>query len=82
LPLEFIQPGQMTSTEYPSTYLEPTHPVSRYRGSEQARQAGLAQGYGQRFGFPVARQQPHMAYDLLAGFIMSTDEDMPHYLIA
>ena len=47
-----------------------------------ARQAGLAQGYGQAFGFPIHRHQPHLAYDLPAGFIISTAEDMAHYLVA
>jgi hypothetical protein len=33
-------------------------------------------------GFPLPRQQPHLAFDLPAGFIITTAEDMAHYLIA
>jgi CubicO group peptidase (beta-lactamase class C family) len=47
-----------------------------------AEEAGLAQGYNVLFGFPVPRAQPHLSYDLPAGFIISTAEDMAHYLIA
>ncbi|MGD2207146.1 MAG: serine hydrolase domain-containing protein [Anaerolineae bacterium] len=44
--------------------------------------AGLAQGYNVLFGLPVPCTQPHLTYDLPAGFIISTAEDMSHYLIA
>jgi CubicO group peptidase (beta-lactamase class C family) len=43
---------------------------------------GLAQGHTQMLGFPLPRQQPHLAFDLPAGFIITTAEDMAHYLIA
>jgi hypothetical protein len=33
-------------------------------------------------GFPFSRQQPHLAFDLPAGFIITTAQDMAHYLIA
>jgi CubicO group peptidase (beta-lactamase class C family) len=47
-----------------------------------ADEAGLAQGYNVLFGFPVPREQPHLSYDLPAGFLISTAEDMAHYVIA
>ena len=47
-----------------------------------AEEAGLAQGYNVFFGWPLARRQPHLDYDLPAGFVISTAEDMAHYLIA
>lgn len=62
--------------------LLPLEMRNTFTSTEQARQAGLAQGYGQAFGFPIPRQQPHLAYDLPSGFIISTAEDMAHYLIA
>lgn len=49
---------------------------------QEAEQAGLAQGHNVALGFPLRRQQPFYAYDLPAGFIISTAEDMTHYLIA
>jgi hypothetical protein len=42
----------------------------------------LAQGHNAVLGFPVARQEPFLQYDLPAGFIISSAEDMAHYLIA
>ncbi len=47
-----------------------------------AEQAGLAQGYNTFFGFPFARPQPHLRYDLPAGFMISSAQDLSHYLIA
>jgi CubicO group peptidase (beta-lactamase class C family) len=49
---------------------------------QKAEAAGLAQGHNVLLGFPVQRQQPFYAYDLPAGFIISSAEDMTHYLIA
>lgn len=46
-----------------------------------ARAAGLAQGHTQMLAFPLPRQQPHMNFDIPAGFIMTTAQDMAHYLI-
>jgi CubicO group peptidase (beta-lactamase class C family) len=48
----------------------------------EAQQAGLANGHNVFFGFPVEREQPFLAYDLPAGFVISSAEDMAHYLIA
>jgi CubicO group peptidase (beta-lactamase class C family) len=53
-----------------------------FTSREAAEGAGLAQGYNVLFGFPVPRTQPHLIYDLPAGFVISTAEDMSHYLIA
>lgn len=53
-----------------------------FTSREAAERAGLSQGYNAFFGFPVPRRQPHLTYDLPAGFIISTAEDMAHYLIA
>ena len=49
---------------------------------QEAEKAGLAQGHNVALGFPVRRRQPFYAYDLPAGFVISTAEDMSHYLIA
>jgi hypothetical protein len=47
-----------------------------------ARENGLSQGYSRFFGFVIPQRQPHRVYEVSAGFIMSTAEDMAHYAIA
>jgi CubicO group peptidase (beta-lactamase class C family) len=47
-----------------------------------ARENGLSQGYTRFFGFPVPAKQPHREYEVSAGFIISSAEDLAHYAIA
>ncbi len=47
-----------------------------------AKEAGLTQGYAQIFMFAVPMKQPVKQYDLPAGFIISTANDMARYLTA
>lgn len=47
-----------------------------------ARENGLSQGYSRFFGFTIPRSQPHLGYQLSAGYIISTAEDLAHYAIA
>jgi CubicO group peptidase (beta-lactamase class C family) len=47
-----------------------------------AKEAGLTQGYAQIFMFDVPMKQPVKQYDLPAGFIISTANDMARYLTA
>ena len=47
-----------------------------------AKAAGLVQGYAQIFGFAVPMKQPFYQFDLPAGFIMSSANDMARYLLA
>lgn len=49
---------------------------------EPARKAGLSQGYSRFFGFIVPARQPHRTYEVSAGYIISTAEDLAHYSIA
>lgn len=49
---------------------------------QAAEEAGLAQGHGVVLGFPVARRQPHLAYDLPAGMLISSVADMARYAVA
>jgi hypothetical protein len=51
-----------------------------YTSQEQARRAGMATGYRYWFGFPVAFDAPYLRDQLPAGYIISTAEDMSHYL--
>ena len=43
-----------------------------------ARENGLSQGYSRFFGFTVPQRQPHRAYEIGEGFIISTAEDKAH----
>ncbi len=49
---------------------------------KQARQAGLAQGHQSWFGFPVPIDLPVHESAFAVGYLMSSAEDMSHYLIA
>ncbi len=49
---------------------------------EAAEQAGLAQGHNVVLGFPVAREQPYLAYDLPAGMVIASAADMARYAVA
>jgi CubicO group peptidase (beta-lactamase class C family) len=59
--------------------LEMTH---TYTDPELARADGLSQGYSRFFGFVIPQAQPHRAYEVSAGYIISTAEDMAHFAIA
>jgi CubicO group peptidase (beta-lactamase class C family) len=61
---------------------EPLEMKRSFTDPVAAGSLGLAQGHTQLLGFPLPRQQPHLAFDLPAGFIITTAEDMAHYLIA
>jgi CubicO group peptidase (beta-lactamase class C family) len=47
-----------------------------------ARANGLSQGYSRFFGFTLPQSQPHRVFEVSAGYIISTAEDMAHYAIA
>lgn len=49
---------------------------------EPAQNAGLADGHITFLGFPISRQQRFLPAELPAGFVISTAEDMGHYMIA
>ena len=56
--------------------------IHSYGDPTLARQDDLAQGYSRFFGFAIPARQPHRAYELGAGFLISTAEDMARYAIA
>jgi hypothetical protein len=51
-----------------------------YTSPDAARRAGLATGYRYWFGLPVAFSAPYLAATLPAGLLISTAEDLSHYL--
>ena len=62
--------------------LDPLEMTRTYTDPDIARANGLSQGYSRFFGFTVPQAQPHRVYELSAGYIISTAEDMAHYSMA
>jgi CubicO group peptidase (beta-lactamase class C family) len=62
--------------------LVPLGMTRTYTDPELARQNGLSQGYSRLFGFVVPQNQPHRTFEVSAGYIISTAEDMARYVIA
>ena len=69
---EYIQKNIFDPLEMTHTYTDPV----------LARANGLSQGYSRFFGFVVPQAQPHRTYEVGAGYIISTAEDMAHYAMA
>jgi CubicO group peptidase (beta-lactamase class C family) len=61
---------------------DPLKMTRTYTDPVLARENGLSQGYSRFFGFTVPRGQPHRNYEVSAGYIISTAEDMAHYAMA
>jgi CubicO group peptidase (beta-lactamase class C family) len=73
----------MTYEDYiQKNIFDPLKMTHTYTDPERARADGLAQGYSRFFGFAVPQKQPHRVYEVGAGYIISTAEDMAHYAIA
>ena len=53
-----------------------------YVSQDAAMQDGMAMGYRWWFGFPIPATLPYNRANLPAGFIISSAEDMAHFLIA
>ena len=62
--------------------LDPLKMAHTYTDPVLARANGLSQGYSRFFGFTVPQNQPHRVFEVSAGYIISTAEDMAHYAIA
>jgi CubicO group peptidase (beta-lactamase class C family) len=69
---EYVQKNIFDPLEMTHTYVDP----------DIARENGLSQGYSRLFGFTVPQKQPHRVFEVGAGYIISTAEDMAHYSIA
>ena len=69
---DYIQQNIFDPLEMAHTYTDPV----------LARENGLSQGYSRFFGFTVPQAQPHRVFELSAGYIISTAEDMAHYSMA
>lgn len=69
---DYIQQKIFAPLEMTRTFTDP----------DIARENGLSQGYSRFFGFTVPQKQPHRVYEVSAGYIISTAEDMAHYAMA
>ena len=69
---DYIQQNIFDPLEMTRTYTDPVI----------ARENGLSQGYSRFFGFTVPQKQPHRNFEVSAGYIISTAEDMAHYSMA
>jgi CubicO group peptidase (beta-lactamase class C family) len=69
---DYIQQNIFDPLEMRRTYTDPA----------PARENGLSQGYSRFFGFAVPQKQPHRNFEVSAGYIISTAEDMAHYSMA
>ena len=73
----------MTYQEYVQEYIfNPLQMDQTFTSSVDALKGGLSQGFSSFFGFPVVREQVVLGYDLPAGFIISSADDMANFLIA
>ena len=69
---DYIQQNIFDPLEMTRTYTDPA----------LARKNGLSQGYSRFFGVTTPQSQPHRVYEVGAGYIISTAEDMAHYSMA
>jgi CubicO group peptidase (beta-lactamase class C family) len=60
----------------------PLHMQQSFASEQQAKQDGLVQGHTWAFGFPVPIDEAYRDEWLPAGYLISSAEDMSHYLIA
>lgn len=73
----------MKYEDYIQKYIfDPLEMTRTYTDPALARENGLSQGYSRFFGFAVPQKQPHRVFEVGAGYIISTAEDMAHYSMA
>lgn len=78
---------QVVSGQPYETYVEqrifaPLAMQTSFASQQQAQQHGMATGYRWWFGFPIPASLPYNRAELPAGFLLSSAQDMAHYLIA
>jgi CubicO group peptidase (beta-lactamase class C family) len=77
---------EVTGTDFASyvveNVFEPLELKNSFVDLESAQNAGVADGHIFFLGFPMQRQQRFFPAELPAGFIISSAEDMAHYMIA
>ena len=74
--------GQSYADYIQEHIFDPLQMTHTYTDPALAKQDGLSQGYSRFFGFTVPARQPAPTYELSAGYIISTAEDMTHFTLA
>jgi CubicO group peptidase (beta-lactamase class C family) len=75
--------GGQPYAEYVQQHIfDPLHLTRTYTDPVLAAQNGLSQGYTRFFGFTIPARQSSPRYELAAGYIISTAEDLARYAIA
>lgn len=78
---------QVVSGQSYEAYIEqhifaPLEMQTSFASQEEAQRHGMATGYRWWFGVPFPATMPYLRSELPAGFLISSAEDMAHYLIA
>jgi CubicO group peptidase (beta-lactamase class C family) len=77
-----IVSGQEFESYVQQHILSPLDMRNSFTSKEEAQQHGLALGHRSVFGLPLAFDEPFPRGSVPSGFIISSAEDMSHYLIA
>lgn len=74
--------GQSFGNYIQSNIFEPLDMKQSFTSEQEAQQAGLAQGYQWFFGIPISIHYPYNPSQLPSGYMISSVEDMSHFLIS
>jgi CubicO group peptidase (beta-lactamase class C family) len=74
--------GQSFGEYMQENIFAPLEMKQSFTSESDAQQAGLAQGYQWFFGLPVAIHHPYNPSQLPSGYMISSVEDMSHFLIS
>jgi CubicO group peptidase (beta-lactamase class C family) len=77
-----IVSGQAYGSYIEQQIFTPLQMRHSFVAEQEARQAGLAQGYRWLFGVPVPASYPYDVPQVPSGFLISSAEDLAHFLIA
>lgn len=74
--------GQSFGSYMGEHVFEPLHMQKSFTSEQEAQQAGLAQGYQWFFGLPVPTHHRYNPSQLPSGYMISSAEDLSHFLIS
>ena len=77
-----VMSGQSYEAYVEQHIFAPLDMQASFTSQEEAQQHGMATGYRWWFGFPIPATLPYLRAELPAGYLISSDQDMAHYLIA
>jgi hypothetical protein len=74
--------GQSYQAYMQEHIFEPLDMANTFSSQQEAVSHGMASGYGIRFNLPLPFQAPYPAGSVPAGYLITSAEDMAHYLAA